>query len=445
MRRILVANRGEIAVRIIHAARTLGIETVAVYSQPDEASMHAWLADCAVRLGPAPAADSYLRTDRLLHVAGATGCDAIHPGYGFLAENAAFAEQCERAGIVFIGPAAEHIRVMGDKTEARRRVKALGIPVVPGSQDAFTDAAAAEEATGEIGYPILLKARAGGGGRGMRVAEDAGAFRDRFNQARSEAEAAFGNGGIYLERYFPRIRHIEVQVFGDRYGNAGHLGERDCTVQRRHQKLIEETPSPVLDADTREQLCRAAAAITGGIGYRGAGTVEFIYEPDSHEFFFIEMNTRIQVEHPVTEMVTGYDLVAEQIRVADGEVLAFGDDVPRRGHAIEFRINAEDAEHGFMPSPGPLRRWRPPAGEGIRFDSHVYQGYVVPPHYDSLLGKLIVHGTDRRDALQRAGAALGAFRVSGIATTIPFHQRVIAHPDFMEDRVHTRWVETALN
>lgn len=278
----------------------------------------------------------------------------------------------------------------------------------------------------------------------MRVADEAAAFRGLFSQARSEAESAFGDGQIYLERYLPRIRHLEVQVFGDRHGNACHLGERDCTLQRRHQKLLEEAPSPVLDADERARICAAASTIAGGIGYAGAGTVEFIYDPESGEFFFIEMNTRIQVEHPVTEMVTGHDLIAEQVRVAAGEPLSFGDATQPDGHAIEFRINAEDADNGFMPSPGPLRRWRPPAGEGIRFDSHVYQGYVVPPHYDSLLGKLIVHGRDREQALERGDAALAAFEASGVASTIPFHRRVLAHPDFAEDRVHTRWVETEL-
>ncbi|MDZ7749204.1 MAG: acetyl-CoA carboxylase biotin carboxylase subunit [Halofilum sp. (in: g-proteobacteria)] len=444
MKRILVANRGEIAVRVIRAARALGVESVAVYSQADAASMHAWLADRAVRIGPAAAAESYLRTDRLLHVARATGCDAIHPGYGFLSENADFAEQCEREGIGFIGPAAEHIRVMGDKAAARSRVEALGVPLVPGSERAYTDVDEAAAAAEGIGFPALLKARAGGGGRGMRVAERAEGFRDLFGQARSEAQSAFGDGAIYLERYLPRIRHLEVQVFGDRHGNVRHLAERDCSVQRRHQKLLEEAPSSAIDADRRARLCEAARTIAGGIGYVGAGTVEFIYEPDSGEFFFIEMNTRIQVEHPVTEMVTGHDLVAEQIRVAGGEPLSFDDAGAPDGHAVEFRINAEDADNGFMPSPGPLRRWRPPEGEGIRFDSHVYQGYVVPPHYDSLLGKLIVHGRDRTEALARGDAALAAFEARGVSTTIPFHRRVIAHPDFVGDRVHTRWVETEL-
>jgi acetyl-CoA carboxylase biotin carboxylase subunit len=446
MKRVLVANRGEIAGRIIKACRACDVESVAVYSQADQASSHTWEADRAVRIGHAAAGDSYLRADRLLHVALATGCDGLHPGYGFLSERADFIEQCSAEGIVFIGPAAEHIRLMGDKAEARRTVSALGVPVVPGSADSFADAGRAHAEAAAIGYPMLLKARSGGGGRGMRVVEEAGRFHAQFTQARVEAEAAFGDGEIYLERYFQRIRHIEVQVFGDRHGQVRHLGERDCTLQRRHQKLLEESPSPALDQVTRERICQAAVTIAKGIDYEGAGTVEFIYDADSGEFFFIEMNTRIQVEHPVTEVVTGCDLVAEQIRVAAGQPLSFADQQPPgAGHAIEFRINAEDPARGFMPSPGVLRRWQPPQGEGIRFDSHVYQGYAVPPYYDSLLGKLIVHGHDRAAALARARDALQAFVVDGVATTIPFHLRVLEHPDFIANRVHTRWVETELN
>jgi acetyl-CoA carboxylase biotin carboxylase subunit len=446
MKRVLVANRGEIAGRIIRACRACDVESVAVYSQADQASSHTWEADRAVRIGHAAAGDSYLRADRLLHVALATGCDGLHPGYGFLSERADFIEQCSAEGIVFIGPAAQHIRLMGDKAEARRTVSGLGVPVVPGSAGSFADADRAYAEAAAIGYPMLLKARSGGGGRGMRVVEEAGRFRAQFTQARVEAEAAFGDGEIYLERYFQRIRHIEVQVFGDRHGQVRHLGERDCTLQRRHQKLLEESPSPALDQATRERICQAAVTIAKGIDYEGAGTVEFIYDADSGEFFFIEMNTRIQVEHPVTEVVTGCDLVAEQIRVAAGQPLSFAHrQPPSTGHAIEFRINAEDPARGFMPSPGVLRRWQPPQGEGIRFDSHVYQGYAVPPYYDSLLGKLIVHGRDRAAALARARDALQAFVVDGVATTIPFHLRVLEHPDFIANRVHTRWVETELN
>jgi acetyl-CoA carboxylase biotin carboxylase subunit len=446
MKRVLVANRGEIAGRIIRACRVCGVESVAVYSQADRASSHIWEADRAVRIGHAAAGDSYLRADRLLHVALATGCDGLHPGYGFLSERADFIEQCAAEGIVFIGPTAEHVRVMGDKAEARRTVIKLGVPVVPGSEGSFSDADQAYAHAAAIGYPMLLKARSGGGGRGMRVVEESSRFKAQFTQARIEAEAAFGDGEIYLERYFQRIRHIEVQVFGDRHGGVRHLGERDCTLQRRHQKLLEESPSPVLDQMTRERICQAAVTITKGIGYEGAGTIEFIYDVDSSEFFFIEMNTRIQVEHPVTEVITGCDLVAEQIRVAAGEPLSFADrQPPATGHAIEFRINAEDPARGFMPSPGVLRRWQPPQGEGIRFDSHVYQGYTVPPYYDSLLGKLIVHGCDRTTVLSRARDALQAFVVEGITTTIPFHLKVLEHPDFVANRVHTRWVETEMN
>lgn len=446
MKRVLVANRGEIAARIIKACRTCGVETVAVYSQPDAASSHSWLADQAFCIGSAAASNSYLCPDRLIHVALQSGCDALHPGYGFLSERSEFVDQCHAKGIIFIGPAAEHIRLMGDKAEARKTVKALGVAVVPGSVGSFSDMDEAYATVADIGYPLLLKARSGGGGRGMRVVVKPSQFHTLFAQARSEAEAAFGDGEIYLERYFERVRHIEVQIFGDRYGNVRHLGERDCSLQRRHQKLLEESPSPVLDPSTRESICNAAVKIAQGINYEGAGTVEFIYDIQSGEYFFIEMNTRIQVEHPVTEVVTGEDLVAEQIRVAAGEPLSFADRNPGcEGHAIEFRINAEDPARSFMPSPGVLSHWLPPSGEGIRFDSHVYQGYTIPPYYDSLLGKLIVYGKDRNEALTRARAALQAFEVKGVPTTIPFHLEVIEHADFINNKIHTRWVETELN
>ena len=446
MKRVLVANRGEIAVRIIEACRSCGVETVAVYSQADENSSHVWMADNAVRIGSAPASESYLCADKLLHVARETGCDGLHPGYGFLSERSEFVDQCDAEGITFIGPSAEHIRLMGDKAEARRTVAALGVSVVPGSESAFSDVDEALMVVQDIGFPLLIKARSGGGGRGMRVVEDLSQFRSLFLQARSEAEAAFGDGELYLERYFQRIRHIEVQVFGDRHGNVSHLGERDCTLQRRHQKLMEESPSLVLDQATRESICNAAVAITRGINYEGAGTVEFIYDVLSNEFFFIEMNTRIQVEHTVTEVVTGLDLVAEQVRVAAGERLSFAGRNPEcNGHAIEFRINAEDPSRNFLPSPGVLTRWIPPSRDWIRFDSHVYQGYAIPPYYDSLLGKLIVFGSNRDEVLERSREALRAFEVQGVATTIPFHLRVIEHPDLISNQVHTRWVETELN
>ena len=443
LKRVLVANRGEIALRIIRACRKLNLETVAVYSQADDNCAHVWAADRAVCIGPAPAAKSYLDMSAILQVARATGCDALHPGYGFLSERAAFASACEAEGITFIGPSAQSISTMGDKAEARRTAKRFGVPVVPGSEGAFTDVAVATRQVDAIGYPVLLKALAGGGGRGMRVAPDAGSFAALFAQASGEAQAAFGDGGIYLERFIPKVRHIEVQVFGDKHGRAMHLWERDCSVQRRHQKLIEEGPSPVLDADTREAICNAAVRLVEGIGYVGAGTVEFIYDVTRGEFYFIEMNTRIQVEHPVTEMLTGVDLIAEQLRVAAGEPLSFPQDgVRARGHAIELRINAEDPNRGFMPAPGTLTTWQPPRMPNVRFDSHVYRGYAVPTHYDSLLGKLIVFGENREAAIARAKLALDAFRVEGLATTLEFHRRVLAHPDFVDGSVHTRWVET---
>jgi acetyl-CoA carboxylase biotin carboxylase subunit len=443
MKRLLIANRGEIALRIIRACRKLGVETVAVYSEADANSPHVWAADRAVKIGPAAASQSYLDQNLILQVALSSGCDALHPGYGFLSERADFAAACAAEKINFVGPSSEAITMMGDKSEARRTAKRLGVPVVPGSEDAFDDASLAINATSEIGYPILLKALAGGGGRGMRVAPDASSFPSLFAQASREALAAFGNGNVYLERFIPAVRHIEVQVFGDKYGHVTHLWERDCSVQRRHQKLIEEGPSPVLDAEKRHEICAAAVKLAKGIDYIGAGTVEFIYDSATKEFYFIEMNTRIQVEHPVTEMLTGVDLVVEQLRVASGDRLSFDqDDVRASGHAIEFRINAEDPEQGFVPSPGTLTKWNPPKMPGVRFDSHVYRGYSVPRYYDSLLGKLIVHGSDRADAIARSIQALDCFEVEGLATTIPFHRKLLTNSDFIESSVHTRWVET---
>ena len=441
MQRVLIANRGEIALRVIRACRKAGLETVAVHSEPDANSPHLWAADQAVCIGPAPALQSYLDGNTILHVAKATGCDAIHPGYGFLAENAAFATGCEANGITFVGPAAQSIEIMGDKAEARRAAMRLGVPVVPGSEDSFTDASAAAEAVQAVGFPVLLKARSGGGGRGMRVVEDAAGFAGMFQQATAEAAAAFGDGGVYLERYFSRVRHIEVQVLGDGCGNAVHLWERDCSTQRRHQKLVEEALSPALDAATREAICTAAVDLTKGIDYRGAGTVEFLYDPADKGFYFIEMNTRIQVEHPVTEMLTGIDLVGEQLRIADGQELAFETPPAPSGHAIEFRINAEDPARGFAPCPGRVTTWRPPAGADIRLDSHVYPGYEVPSFYDSLLGKLIVRGDDRADALAKARLALDRFQVDGVATTIPFHRALLDDPEFLAGDIHTGWVE----
>jgi acetyl-CoA carboxylase biotin carboxylase subunit len=442
--RVLIANRGEIALRAIRVARALGLETVAVHSSADTASPHVWAADQAVCIGPPPAARSYLDISALLHVAKSTGCDGIYPGYGFLSERAEFAERCAGEGLTFIGPRPEVIRIMGDKAEARKTAARLGVPLVPGSEGAFTDAPAAERAAHAIGFPLLLKARAGGGGRGMRVVLESAQFAEQFGEATREAEAAFGDGAIYLERFFPVIRHIEVQVFGDRHGTVRHLGDRDCTVQRRHQKLIEEGPSPALSDEVRSRICGAAERLASGVGYQGAGTVEFIYEPASGAWHFIEMNTRIQVEHPVTEMLIGQDLVAEQFRVAGGERLAVRfPEGGARGHAIELRLNAEDWRKGFRPAPGRLKVWRPPAGSGIRVDTFAYDGLEVSPYYDSMLGKLIVHGATRAEALARAAVALASFHCEGVATTLDFHRAVLADEDFRRGDVHTRWVETA--
>ena len=446
MTKVLVANRGEIALRIIRACRAEGLKTTAVYSDADQNSPHVWAADEAVRIGPPPPNQSYLRPEILLHVALKSGCRAVHPGYGFLSERADFAAKCREQNLIFIGPSPEVIAMMGDKAEARRAAMRLGVPVVPGSEDAFADPEPAARAALAVGYPVLLKARAGGGGRGMRVARDANNFNGLFIQARGEAEAAFGDGAIYIERFVERVRHIEVQVFGDNRGNVRHLWERDCTIQRRHQKLVEEGPSPVLSEKTRLALCSAAEKLAAGVGYVGAGTVEFIFDPKRDEFYFIEMNTRIQVEHPVTEMLTGVDLVREQLRVALGEDLSFAGGAPLpQGHVIEFRLNAEDPDRGFMPSPGMLKVWRPPILPNVRLDSHVYENYVVPPYYDSLLGKLIVHGATRDETIARAIQVFAGFQVGGIATTIPFHRRLLEHADFLQNRVHTRWVETDLN
>ncbi len=440
MKRVLVANRGEIALRVIRACHGIGIEAVAVFSEADRNAAHVWAADRAVCIGPAAAAESYLNAGALVEAARGTGCDAVHPGYGFLAENAAFAARCDEYGLAFVGPPAETIALMGDKAAARRKAASLGVPVVPGADAALGDAASAGAAARKLGFPVLVKASAGGGGRGMRVVPTPAEFEALFTQAGGEAEAAFGDGALYLERYLPRVRHIEVQVFGDRAGNLRHMGERDCSIQRRHQKLVEESPSPVLDQATRSRICEAALALAEGIGYVNAGTVEFIYDMEDATFFFIEMNTRIQVEHPVTEALTGVDLVREQLRVAAGRKLSFKA-AAAKGHAIEWRINAEDPADDFRPSPGRVHRWRPGAAPGVRLDSHVYDGYVVSPHYDSLLGKLIVWGRDRGQALRRSAVALGGFEVDGVHTTIPFHLDLLGRDAFIAGEVHCRWVD----
>jgi acetyl-CoA carboxylase biotin carboxylase subunit len=439
--KVLIANRGEIALRIIRACRELGVQTVAVYSEADRESLHVRFADDDVCIGPPPGRQSYLRIPNLIAAAEITGADAIHPGYGFLAENADFADTCKSSNIVFIGPTGEQIRQMGDKATARRLAKEAGVPTVPGSPDTLEDLDQALAIAGQIGYPVIIKATAGGGGKGMRIAQDAEQFAQVFNLAQNEALAAFGNGAVYVEKYLARPRHVEIQVMGDNHGRVTHLGERDCSVQRRHQKLIEESPSPALTPELRRAMGEAAVKLSSAIGYSGAGTVEFLLDTDG-AFYFMEMNTRIQVEHPVTEMVTSFDLVKEQIRVASGEPLSFkGDGSRLRGHAIECRVNAEDPYRNFQPSPGHITAYHPPGGPGVRVDSHVYAGYTVPPYYDSLLAKVIVHGNTREEALGRMGQALDSFILEGVTTTIPFLARVIRHPDFASGQVDTKFLE----
>ena len=442
--RVLVANRGEIAVRIINACQSLGIETVAAVSEADRDSMAAQKADRAFCIGPPRSADSYLSVDALIAAAQATGCDALHPGYGFLSERAQLAQACAKHNIIFVGPSAENIAQMGDKLEARRIAQSSGVPTVPGSDHAKN----AREAAGlakSIGYPILLKASAGGGGRGIKLVSNAGEMEATFSTAAAEALAAFGNATLYMERYVADARHIEVQVLGDHFGSVIHLGERDCSLQRRHQKIIEEAPAYALTEEIRIKVCEAATTLARSIGYRSAGTIEFIYDNDTGEFYFLEMNTRIQVEHPVTEMITGVDIVALQLRIARGETLPYQQaNLRLYGHAIECRINAESPQHRFRPCPGRITKWLPPEGQGIRLDSHCYPGYVVPPYYDSLLAKLIVRGNDRAEAIHRMRNALAAFQIEGVDTGIPFLQTVIDDPDYRAGKVNTRWLETKL-
>lgn len=439
--KVLIANRGEIALRVIRACRELGVTTVAVYSQADSESLHVKLADEAYCIGPPQSTRSYLHIPAIISTAVVTGADAIHPGYGFLSENANFAEICADHRIKFIGPSVSAISSMGDKASAREAMRAAGVPVVPGSQGLITDDKEAYDLAHEIGFPVIIKATAGGGGRGMRVANDTAGLVNALSSARTEAAAAFGNGGVYIEKYLKPIRHIEIQVMADSHGNVVHLGERDCSVQRRHQKLIEETPSPVLSKELRTEMGAAAVRAAKQIGYEGAGTVEFIYAND--KFYFMEMNTRIQVEHPVTEYVTGIDLIKEQIRVASGMPLSFKqEDIEFRGHSIECRINAEDPERNFLPSPGRVDAYISPGGPGVRVDSHCYPGYVIPPYYDSLVSKLVVWGSSRQEAIARMQRALDEYAITGIKTTIPFHQRVLAHPTFQDGRdVSTDFIE----
>ena len=439
--KILIANRGEIAVRIIRACRELGIQSVAVYSTADADSMHVQLADEAYCVGGPKSADSYLKIDQIIAAAEVGDVDEIHPGYGFLAENAHFNEVCRSSGFEFIGPSPTAMEKLGDKNTARSMAIANEVPVVPGSAGLIEDDAAAIETAKEIGFPVLIKATAGGGGKGMRVAETADELENALSQARNEAQAAFGNGGVYLERYITSPRHVEVQVIADHHGNVCHLFERDCSVQRRHQKLIEEAPSPNLPADKRIAICEAAVRMIRGADYSNAATVEFIVDQND-DFFFIEVNARIQVEHPVTEMITGVDLIKEQIRVASGEKLSFKqDDLKVIGHAMECRINAENPDKNFMPNPGLIKKFYAPGGLGVRFDSHVYGGYSVPPHYDSMIGKLIVHCVDREQAIITMRRALAEIVTDGISTTAPFHDVVLQHPTFVEGKHDTKFVE----
>ena len=439
-KKVLIANRGEIALRVIRACKELGIQTVAVYSEADRESLHVRFADDDVCIGPPPSRDSYLRIPRLIAAAEITGADAIHPGYGFLAENAEFAETCAASNVTFIGPSAEQIRVMGDKAAARRAMSEVGVPIVPGSPGPVEESDAALDFARTIGFPVIIKAAAGGGGKGMRVARDADDFARSFQLARSEALSAFGNGDVYVEKYLERPRHIEFQIMGDRYGSVIHLGERDCSVQRRHQKLIEEAPSPAMTPALRESMGNAAVAGATAINYVGAGTIEMLLDSDG-KYYFMEMNTRIQVEHPVTEMLTGVDLVKEQIQVAAGEKLSVKAIPPLRGHVIECRVNAEDPARNFQPSPGRITTFHPPGGPGVRLDSHVYAGYTVPPYYDSLLAKLICQGRDRAEAIARMRVALESFVVEGVTTTIPFLARVMHNDRFVRGDVDTKFLE----
>ena len=441
LERILIANRGEIAVRVIRACRKLGIETVAVYSQADKDSMHVQLADVAVCIGPPPSKDSYLNILNILSTAHITQVDAIHPGYGFLAENAHFADVCQECGFVFIGPPPDAIRKMGDKAAAKETMRVAGVLVVPGSEGLLNDVDTAVRLAEHIGYPVLIKASAGGGGRGMRIAQNREELASAFGTAQAEARSAFGDGSLYLEKFIGRARHVEIQVLADAHGNVVHLGERDCSMQRRHQKLIEESPSPAVNAELRTRMGEAAKRAAKAVGYVNAGTVEFLLD-EQGDFYFMEMNTRIQVEHPVTEMVTGVDLVEQQIRVASGEALPFSQrDIKITGHAIECRINAEDPDKKFMPSPGKIVRYTPPSSNGARIDTHVYTGYSVPPYYDSLLAKLVVHEQTRREAIYTMLRTLDECVIDGIATTIPFHKKLLQHKGFQDGRVHTKFVE----
>jgi acetyl-CoA carboxylase biotin carboxylase subunit len=438
--KILIANRGEIAVRIARACRELGTASVAVYSEADRSALHVRMADEAWPIGPAPSRESYLRIDRILEAVRRSGADAVHPGYGFLAENAEFARACEQAGIVFIGPRSETIALMGEKTSARRLAVEAGVPVVPGTLEPLEDLAAIRREAARIGFPVMLKAAGGGGGKGLRLVEDADALEGAADRARSEALSAFGDGRLYLEKALLRPRHIEIQVLADHHGHAVHLFERECSIQRRHQKVIEESPSPFVTHELRARMGALAVALVQRAGYRNAGTLEFLVDQERNPYF-LEMNTRLQVEHPVTEMVTGVDLVKLQIKIAEGEPLPFRqDDLRQRGHAVECRVYAEDAERGFLPSPGRIVALRTPSGPGVRDDSGVYDGYEVPIHYDPLISKLVAWGSDRTEALERMRRAVGEYTVLGIRTTLPFFGRVLRDPEFLAGDFDTGYV-----
>jgi acetyl-CoA carboxylase biotin carboxylase subunit len=442
-KKILIANRGEIALRVLQACRELGVRTVAVHSTADSASLHVTYADEDVCIGPPPSRESYLNISSLISAAEITGADAIHPGYGFLAENAHFAEVLAECGVGWIGPKPESIRLMGDKAKARQMASEAGVPVLPGSSEPVTGLQEALDVAKGVGYPVILKASAGGGGRGMRIVADETMLESQLRMARQEAEKAFGDGAIYLEKYLVEPRHIEIQVFGDRYGNRIHLGERECSIQRRHQKLVEEAPSPALEPRLRQAMGEAAVRLADAVDYENAGTVEFLLDQDG-SFYFMEMNTRIQVEHPVTELVTGVDLVKLQIRVAAGEPLDISSLERPRGHAIECRINAEDPVT-FRPSPGPLETFHLPGGPGVRVDTHAYEDYVIPPHYDSLIAKLITYGEDRSEAIARMERALDFFVIEGISTSIDLHKRILRDPRFRAGQLSTRFMERLLD
>jgi acetyl-CoA carboxylase biotin carboxylase subunit len=445
IQKILIANRGEIALRIIRACRELGIKTLAVYSEADVQSLHVQLADEAICIGGPKSEDSYMRADRIISAAEIADVDAIHPGYGFLSENSKFAEQCESCNIKFIGPKSHSIKIMGDKSVARDTVRKANVPTVPGSDGPIDSEAEAVKVARKIGYPIIIKAVAGGGGRGMRIAHNDVSFAKEYHVARAEAEKTFGNGAVYIEKYVQNPRHIEFQILADSHGKVLHLGERDCSVQRRHQKLIEESPSPFLTSDLRKRMGKAAVRAAEAAEYENAGTIEFIVDAKG-TFYFIEMNTRIQVEHPVTEEVTGIDLIKEQIRIAAGEKLNLDQkDVEFRGHAIECRINAEDPARNFTPSPGTIGLYYAPGGHGVRVDSHVYSGYTIPSYYDSLIGKLIAYGDNRKTALERMYRALSEYLIRGIKTTIPLHKAILSDPIFIAGKATTAYLEEFLS